>query len=63
VGGIESALHESTTDRTLNILYFAIKQAGHKMKFCGRKYNKAEHWFDEECRLTKKGDKNDISRI
>jgi hypothetical protein len=54
MGGIESALHENTTDRTLNILYFAIKKAGHKMKFSGRKYNKAEHWFHEESMLKKK---------
>jgi hypothetical protein len=54
MGGIESALHESTIDRTLNILYFAIKKAGPKIKFSGREYNKAEHWFDEECMLKKK---------
>jgi hypothetical protein len=51
MGGIESALQESTIDRTLNILRFAIEKAGHKIKFSGRKYNKAEHWFDEECEL------------
>jgi hypothetical protein len=37
MGGTESALQESTSDRTLNILYFVIKKAGHKIKFSGRK--------------------------
>jgi hypothetical protein len=31
-----------------------IKKNGHKMKFSGRKYSKAEYWFDEECMLNKK---------
>jgi hypothetical protein len=53
LGGIESALQESTIDRTSNILYFAVKKAGQKMKFSGRKYNNAEHRFDEECMLKK----------
>jgi hypothetical protein len=54
MGGIESALHESTIDRTLNFLYLAIKNAGYKTKFSGRKYNKAEQRFDEERKLRKK---------
>jgi hypothetical protein len=33
---------------------FCDKKAEHKMKFGGRKYNKAEHWFDEECMLKKR---------
>jgi hypothetical protein len=30
-------LYKSTIDRTLNILYFVIKKARHKIKFSGRK--------------------------
>jgi hypothetical protein len=57
MGGTESALEDSTIDRTLNILYFMIKRARHKMKFSSKKYDKAKHWFDEECMLKKKEQK------